>query len=623
MNRLTSEAGPFGTTVTVSYDSLGRLTNASFSGHTWTYQYDALSRITNILAPEGIYRLGYHEQGLRKTSVQYPNSVTASMTYDSLIRMTNLAYSVGASNLLSIRYGYDNGDRRSSEVWGDGRSLTYVYDRAHQLLDSVSTSRASDNASYRYDKAGNPLRRSEMGFGVTNNFNNLNQIVAGIWTGGAITVSGAVNYNAGTVTVNGVTANRFGMFYEKTNVSLSVGTNLITAVYHGPGFTNHPNVVTAMTQVVVGQAAYTHDPNGNLTADANFLYRYDALNQLTNVVTKLGATNLLANRYDGLGRRIQATTGGTNIVRYVYLPGTFLVLATLDGANNLLETFTHGPDLSGTLGGAGGIGGILSQTKHQGPTTTHFLHPDSMGNVILTTDESGAVSSTYRYTPFGRPYAKTGPFTSRFTFSSKEFDGATGLGYWGYRFYSPGLGRWVNRDPIGEDGGVNLYMSFYNNSINYLDHLGLRVDTWKVKKCRINIFVTHASRAPDSIDNESCSATALTKCGENTARRLPTTIGNPLPTQGSTKPLPERKGPVQARDVFRTPGGGFISYEEAVHEIDQHFTEGIKHAEDVICKDTKECCRKVTVEVVCKRLNFWDRQSLHGRCGKKEVIRCR
>ena len=197
------------------------------------------------------------------------------------------------------------------------------------------------------------------------------------------------------------------------------------------------------------------------------------MNQLTNVVTKLGATNLLANRYDGLGRRVQATTGGTTIVRYVYLPGTFLILATLDGANNLLETFTHGPDLSGTLGGAGGIGGILSQTKHQGPTTTHFLHPASMGNVILTTDESGAVSSTYRYTPFGRPYAKTGPFTSRFTYSSKEFDGATGLGYWGYRFYSPGLGRWLSRDPIEESGGLNMYGFVENDGINMWDNCGL------------------------------------------------------------------------------------------------------------------------------------------------------
>jgi RHS repeat-associated protein len=435
-----------------------------------------LSRITNILAPEGTYRFGYLAQGARKTSLTYPNGVTAALFYDNLIRMTNLAYSVGASNLLTIQYGYDAGDRRASEVWGDGRSMTYAYDRAHQLLDAISDSRASDAASYRYDQAGNPLRRIELGLGITNSFNALNQIVAGIWTGGAITVAGAVNYNAGTVTVNSVTADRFGLFYERTNVSLTVGTNLITAVYNGPGFTNHPNVVTAQTQVVVGQTAYTHDPNGNLIADANFLYHYDALNQLTNVVTKQGGTNLLANRYDGLGRRVQATTG-TNIVRYVYLPGTFLVLATLDAANNLLETFTHGPDLSGTLGGAGGIGGILSQTKHQGPTTTHFLHSDAMGNVVMTTDGSGNISSTYRYTPFGRLYAKTGPFTIRFTFSSKEFEPATGLGYWGYRFYSPGLRRWLNRDPIGEQGGVNLYGYVDNSPILWTDNYGLFINT--------------------------------------------------------------------------------------------------------------------------------------------------
>jgi RHS repeat-associated protein len=172
---------------------------------------------------------------------------------------------------------------------------------------------------------------------------------------------------------------------------------------------------------------------------------------------------------------VQATTG-TNIVRYVYLPGTFLVLATLDAANNLLETFTHGPDLSGTLGGAGGIGGILSQTKHQGPTTTHVLHPDSMGNMVMTTDGSGAISSAYRYTPFGRLYAKTGPFTSRFTFSSKECDASTGLGYYGFRYYSPQTGRWMSRDRIGERGGINLYAFGPNSPVNGFDTLG---DKWR------------------------------------------------------------------------------------------------------------------------------------------------
>jgi RHS repeat-associated protein len=39
---------------------------------------------------------------------------------------------------------------------------------------------------------------------------------------------------------------------------------------------------------------------------------------------------------------------------------------------------------------------------------------------------------------------------NRFRFSTKAFDDATGFGYWGYRWYSPRLGRWLSRDPIGE-----------------------------------------------------------------------------------------------------------------------------------------------------------------------------
>ncbi len=50
---------------------------------------------------------------------------------------------------------------------------------------------------------------------------------------------------------------------------------------------------------------------------------------------------------------------------------------------------------------------------------------------------------------------------------------ASGMRFWGYRFYSPGLGRWVNRDPIEEEGGVNLYHYVYNAGVNSYDLLGM------------------------------------------------------------------------------------------------------------------------------------------------------
>jgi RHS repeat-associated protein len=59
-----------------------------------------------------------------------------------------------------------------------------------------------------------------------------------------------------------------------------------------------------------------------------------------------------------------------------------------------------------------------------------------------------------------------------FRFSSEYFDSETGLVYYNFRYYSPELGRWLSRDPIGESGGENLYGMLDNDTINYWDWLG-------------------------------------------------------------------------------------------------------------------------------------------------------
>ena len=77
----------------------------------------------------------------------------------------------------------------------------------------------------------------------------------------------------------------------------------------------------------------------------------------------------------------------------------------------------------------------------------------------------------------GNPMGITCPFgnANPFRFSTKWFDAETGLGYWGYRYYSPRLGRWTSMDPVGDAGGFNLYGFATNEPINTVDLLGLRV----------------------------------------------------------------------------------------------------------------------------------------------------
>jgi RHS repeat-associated protein len=65
-----------------------------------------------------------------------------------------------------------------------------------------------------------------------------------------------------------------------------------------------------------------------------------------------------------------------------------------------------------------------------------------------------------------------------YRFSSKEIDWRTGQYYYGFRFYDPNLQRWPNHDPIGENGGLNLYGFVGNNPVNYVDPLGLAPGDW-------------------------------------------------------------------------------------------------------------------------------------------------
>ena len=70
-----------------------------------------------------------------------------------------------------------------------------------------------------------------------------------------------------------------------------------------------------------------------------------------------------------------------------------------------------------------------------------------------------------------------------FGFSTKYGDGETALAYYGYRYYAPGVGRWLNRDPIEEIGGLNLYAFGLNSAVGAVDLLGLDTRFWDWIDC--------------------------------------------------------------------------------------------------------------------------------------------
>jgi RHS repeat-associated protein len=107
---------------------------------------------------------------------------------------------------------------------------------------------------------------------------------------------------------------------------------------------------------------------------------------------------------------------------------------------------------------------------------------DANGNVAQVLDLSAgsaaaAIAAHYEYGPYGGVVNDLSGYTyaeaSPIRFSTKYWDAETGLGYWGYRYYSARLGRWLSRDPIGETGGINVLVYSLNNAVDLVDPLGL------------------------------------------------------------------------------------------------------------------------------------------------------
>ena len=295
---------------------------------------------------------------------------------------------------------------------------------------------------------------------------------------GTLTVSGSLTGAVTTLGVNGKTAAIYSdaTFATTNGVPLRDGNNLfVTAGSNAVGELVVSTVTSNRLPVAVG---FNYDLNENLLGDGQRVLEYDDANQLVAVtVSNLYRTEFT---YDGLNRRriVRDHTWSSAIgnwqsaseVRYVcdgYLP-----VQERDASGNVLVTYTRGLDLSGTFGGAGGIGGLLARTDGSGSA---FYHADVGGNITSLTDSSGSVVARYLHDPFGRPLGMSGPLAGPNVMRSSSMPYYEQAGIVGYplRVYDPTLHGWTSEDPIREAGGMNLHRFVGNNPISRVDPYGL------------------------------------------------------------------------------------------------------------------------------------------------------
>jgi RHS repeat-associated protein len=307
--------------------------------------------------------------------------------------------------------------------------------------------------------------------------NTLNELTANT-NGGKLTVMGTTTSPATSVAVNGTNALRYNdSTFAATNMPLTTTYTAVASDSYGRSATNTATVSIATN------TTFQYDGNGNLTSDGLRSFAYDDENQLLQV----WVTNhwLSQFAYDGkMRRRIRQEfmwqSGAwvqTNEVYYVYDGNVVIQERTI---NNLpTTTYTRGQDLSRSLQGAGGIGGLLAMTLNTqpGPSSSNsmYYHSDGNGNVTMLINGYQGIVAKYLYDAFGNMLSKSGLLADAnlYRFSSKEAHLNSGLVYYLLRYYDPNLQRWPNRDPIAEEGGINLY-GFVGNSLNnFVDPYGL------------------------------------------------------------------------------------------------------------------------------------------------------
>jgi len=463
------------------------------------YGYDNYGRLASVSSGTATASYGYVPNSDLLQSTTFNNNGNAVMTttrkWNYGFQLASIANTVaGASTpVTSHAYTYDSVNRRTQATLEDNSTWKYGYNDRNELTSAnrqwYDTRPVSGQQfGYGYDNIGN---RTSAQFGGDTNGNNLQTIsytannlnqYTGIVTPTCSEICGAA-LATNTVMVNSGTADRHGEhFHREIATGNGSGAAWQTVTVSSGGVTNNGGLaLPAAAQTLA------YDADGNLIFDGVWTYQWDGENRLasmwmTNGIAGIASSNVLKLdfTYDYLWRRVQKVASIWNVAANGFVPANtnrfvydgWNLLAILSPSAEMRSSYVWGQDISGTFILAGGVGGLLIANISG---TNCFGGYDGNGNLsvfIKAADRS--LAARYEYNPYGQLIRKTGVLASQipFRYSTKFSDEESDLTFFGKRMYSPFIGRWLNEDPSGIQGGINLYSFVANHSINSIDDDG-------------------------------------------------------------------------------------------------------------------------------------------------------